>query len=72
MEAAVPYLLMLQKFINSKQKLQKKFMHCAQLILQKILKLIILNEALKLFFRDFNPIDNNNILDIHKYVMKRT
>ena len=26
----------------------------------------------KIFFVDFNPIDTNNILDIHKYLMKRT
>ena len=24
------------------------------------------------FSDDFNPIDNNDILDIHKYLMKRT
>ena len=26
----------------------------------------------KFFSVDFNPIDTNNILDIHKYLMKRT
>ena len=24
------------------------------------------------FFADFNPIDTNNIIDIHKYLMERT
>ena len=41
MEATVSYLLMLQKYINSKQKTQKyKIMHCVQVIFQKILELI--------------------------------
>ena len=26
----------------------------------------------KFFFDDFNPTDNNDILDIHKYLIKRT
>ena len=26
----------------------------------------------KIFSVDFNPIDNNDILDMHKYLMKRT
>ena len=26
----------------------------------------------KIFLIDFNPIDTNNILDIHKHLMKRT
>ena len=31
-----------------------------------------LKGVVKLFLVDFNPIDTNNILDIHKYLMKRT
>ena len=31
-----------------------------------------LKGVVKCFFIDFNPIDNNDILDIHKYLMKRT
>ena len=26
----------------------------------------------KCFYVDFNPIDTNNIIDIHKYLMERT
>ena len=32
----------------------------------------LLKEVAKLFSVDFNPIDTNDILDIHKYLMKRT
>ena len=31
-----------------------------------------LKEAVKFFSVDFNPIDTNQILDIHKYLMKGT
>ena len=31
-----------------------------------------LKGVVKFFSVDFNPIDNNDILDIHKYLMKRT
>ena len=31
-----------------------------------------LKGAVKLFSVDFNPIDTNQILDIHKYLMKGT
>ena len=31
-----------------------------------------LKGAVKIFFADFNLIDTNNILAIHKYLMKRT
>ena len=54
-EAIVSYLLMLQKNINSKQNtLKKKILHC-------------LGDISKVFFFsvDFNPIDTNQILDIH-------
>ena len=32
----------------------------------------LLKGVAKLFSVDFNPIDTNDILDIHKYLMKRT
>ena len=42
MEAMVSYLLMLQKYINSKQKNQKqKCILCDKVLFQKILQLII-------------------------------
>ena len=31
-----------------------------------------LKEVVNFFSVDFNPIDTNNILDIHEYLMKRT
>ena len=31
-----------------------------------------LKGVVKFFYVDFNPIDTNNNLDIHKYLMKRT
>ena len=31
-----------------------------------------LKGVVKFFYVDFNPIDNNKILDIHKYLMKKT
>ena len=31
-----------------------------------------LKRLVKFFYVDFNPIDTNNILDIHKYLMERT
>ena len=31
-----------------------------------------LKGVVKLFSVDFNPIDTNNILDIHRHLMKRT
>ena len=43
---------------------------------QKILQLIIWKKdkkrVVKFYSVDFNPIDINNALDIHKYLMKRT
>ena len=46
-------------------------------MLHKILQLIMwkkvgLKAAVKVFSVDFNPIDTNDILDIHEYLMKRT
>ena len=75
MEATVSYLLMLRKYINSKQK---TYLHYA-LFLGNISKDFTINNmkktglkgVVKFFSVDFNPIDND-ILDIHKYLMKRT
>ena len=36
------------------------------------MKKLGLGEVLKLSSVDFNPIDTNNILDIHNYLIKRT
>ena len=72
------YVLMLQNYVNSKQKTQKKKMMCCVLIIsQNILQLIMwkktgLKGVIKFFSDDFNPIDTSNILDIHKYLMERT
>ena len=42
METTVSYLLMLQRYISSKEKTEKyKIMHCAEVMFQKILQLII-------------------------------
>ena len=35
-------------------------------------KKVGLKAAVKVFSVDFNPIDTNDILDIHEYLMKRT
>ena len=80
MRATVSYLLMLQKYINLKQKTNKqKIIHRVQVIFQKILQLIIyiyiyktgLKGVVKFFSVDFNRTDTNDMLDIHKYLMKR-
>ena len=36
------------------------------------MKKTALKGVVKFFSVDFNPIDSNDILDIHKYLMKRT
>ena len=52
-------------------------MHCVYVIFQNILLLIIwkkrtgLKGVAKLFSVNFNPIDANDILGIHKYLTKR-
>ena len=78
MEATVCYLLMLQKYINSKQKNSeiKDYALC----LGNISKDFTINNMKKktglkgvvIFFSvDFNPTETNDILDIHKYSMKK-
>ena len=76
MEATVSYLLMLRKYISSKQKTH---LHYA-LFLGNISKDFTINNmkktglkgVVKFFSVDFSPIDTNDVLDIHKYLMKRT
>ena len=36
------------------------------------MKITGLKGVVSFFSADFNPIDTNNILDIHKYLMKKT
>ena len=36
------------------------------------MKKAVLKGVVKFFSVDFNPIDNNDIIDIHKYLMERT
>ena len=75
MEATVSYLLMPQKYINSKQKTQTRDY---TLCLGNIAKDFTINHKKKTGFKgieifcsaDFSPIDTNNILDIHRYLMK--
>ena len=66
MEAMVSYLLMLQKYINSKLKTMK-------LVFQNIdnLKKTGLGGVAIFCSVDFNPIDTKNFLDIHKYLIKK-
>ena len=65
---------MLQKFISSKQKaLKKNYVLC----FGNFPKHLTINNMKKIqdqkdFFVDFNPIDANNILDIHRCLIKRT
>ena len=68
---------MLQKYINSKQKTEiKDYTLC----LGNISKDFTINSITKtglggvinIFSVDFNFIDTNDILDIYKYLMKRT
>ena len=57
-------------------------MHCVWVIFQRILKFIIskkkkkkktgLKGVVKFLLVDFNPSDTNDILDIHKYLMRGT
>ena len=72
MEATVSYLEMLQKYINSNKKTHeiKDYALCLGNISKD--EKTGLKGVPKLFSVDFNPIDSNDILDIHKYFMKRT
>ena len=76
MEATVSYLLILRTYIRSKQKTQKKKEYALYLgnILNDItnnnMKKTGLKGVVKRFSVDFNPIDHNDILNIHKYLKK--
>ena len=64
---------MLQKYISSKQKTLKRIIIQADtLSIGSILKVFtISNMKIFFFLVDFNTIDTNNILDIHKYLIKK-
>ena len=69
---------MLQKYMNSKQTKSeiKDYILCLGNISKDFtinsMKKTRLGGVVKLFSIDFNPIDTNDILDIHKYLMKTT
>ena len=77
MEATVFYLLMPQKYINSKQK-NLKWNH-AQYFLRNISKHFAVNSMIKTgldgyvynFSVDYNIYDFSDIIDIYKYLMKK-
>ena len=78
MEATVSYLLILQKVYQSKAK--RFEINDYALCLGNIsnyftidnLKKAGLKGFAKTYSVDFNPIHTNDILDIHRYLMKRT
>ena len=70
MEAAASYLLMIEKYVNSKQNPSLGNISEAFTI-DKVEKRG-LKGVVKCFSVDFNPIDINNVLDVHKYLMNRT
>ena len=81
MEAAVSCLLMLQKYINSRQENSeiKDYALCLGNISTdftinnlKKKKKTGLKGVVNFFSADFNSLDTNDILDIHKYLMKKT
>ena len=72
----VIYLLMVQKFINLKQKILKlKQVHYVQVIFLKIGQQVIRKKAgfngYMDFSVDYDATDINDIKDIHKYLMKK-
>ena len=78
MGATFFYLLMLQKYINSNKmalKLKKYPYLCLGNISNDIKsinkKKTGLNEYVLEFFVDYEIIDISNIIDIHKYLMKK-
>ena len=77
MGAAIAYLLMLQKYISSKQKIlkQKKYPLCLENISKDFvannMKKTVLNGYVYKFSVDYNTIDAGNIIDLHKYLMKK-
>ena len=77
MEATVSYLLMLQKIYQLKAKDPeiKDYALCLGNISKEFpinnMKKTGLKGIVDFFSVDFNPIDINNILGIHRYFMKR-
>ena len=77
MEATVSYFFMLQKYINSNKKTEIN--DCAQCLgnaskdftINNLKKKNRIKRICKIFSVDFNSIDTNDILGIHKYLMKR-
>ena len=78
METAVFHFLMLQKYINSKQKSPdiKDYALCLGKVSNNftfnIMKKAGLNGVGNLCSVDFNPIDAKDFSDIHKYLIKIT
>ena len=78
MGATVSYLLMLEKYISSKQKILnlKKSPLCLGNIsgyfLANNMKKPGLNGNVYDFSLDYNVIDTNNFIDIHIYFIKKT
>ena len=62
MGSTIFYLLMLQKYINSKQN---------SFLADNIFKKTGLNGWVYDFFVDYRASDTSNIIDIHKYLMKK-
>ena len=77
MGATVFYLLRLQKYISSKKKiLKKKKISCVQEIFQRISQPLTRKKAelsgyIYEFSVDYNIIGTSNIINIHKYFMKK-
>ena len=69
------YLLMLQKYINSKKKVLKwKYIPCLGNISGNCsannMKITGLNRCVYDFSVDYRAFDTNNIIDIHKYLIE--
>ena len=72
MKATVSHLLMLQNYINSKQKTLIDLLYALclgniskDLTINSLKKKNRLGEVAKMFSVDFNPVDANGILDDH-------
>ena len=65
MKATAFYLLILQKIYQFKAKNSEK-----DVTIDNMKKIGLKGVAI-FFSVDFSPIDTNNILDIHKYLMKK-
>ena len=73
----VSYLLMRQKYINSQNDSEIKGYTLCLVNIWKCFKInnmkkkTRLKASVKFFSVAFNPIDTNDILDLHKYLMKK-